>query len=156
MFLSACLILYGGGRRELVSLATTFMDYNNKSPWRQEITTAKIQIRGRVHKWQWRLLARLNPFQTMSDLQRIFHARPTGPGSAPAHCHHSSSLMNHTPQKRSRSLLTACPIPAPAKMTNVLLSQWAYLFQSNQHVKMNLIRATATPTESVDEIWKAN
>lgn len=32
---------------EPVSMETAFMLYNNKSPWRQEITTAKIQISGR-------------------------------------------------------------------------------------------------------------
>lgn len=32
------------GEEGTVSVATAFMDYTFKSPWRQEITTAKIQI----------------------------------------------------------------------------------------------------------------
>lgn len=40
-----------------VSVATAFMDYTFKSPWRQEITTAKIQITGEAQEQQWRLLA---------------------------------------------------------------------------------------------------
>lgn len=41
-----------GGRRgeDLVSMAMTFMDYTFKSPWRQEITTAKIQITDQTYK----------------------------------------------------------------------------------------------------------
>lgn len=35
---------------DLVSMAMTFMDYTFKSPWRQEITTAKIQITDQTYK----------------------------------------------------------------------------------------------------------
>lgn len=35
-----------GGREARVSRVTAFMDYTFKSPWRQEISTAKIQITG--------------------------------------------------------------------------------------------------------------
>lgn len=35
-----------GGREARVYRVTAFMDYTFKSPWRQEISTAKIQITG--------------------------------------------------------------------------------------------------------------
>lgn len=59
---------------DLVSIAMTFMDYTFKSPWRQEITTAKIQITEQAYKWQWRLLPCINAFQTASDLKQIQQA----------------------------------------------------------------------------------
>lgn len=67
---------WGQRGEDLVSMAMTFMDYTFKSPWRQEITTAKIQITDQAYKWQWRLLPCINAFQTTSDLQQIQQAKP--------------------------------------------------------------------------------
>lgn len=69
---------WGQRGEELVSMATTFMDYKYKSPQRQEITTAKMQIAKQAQKRQYRLLPCINTFQITSDLQQILDVRPTG------------------------------------------------------------------------------